>query len=195
MCTIPGQTGRTPMAFRRTSAAVSSHLVEFHGGRGGGNDIPPKQKKNFTKTSPNHTLWGYGLRLIAFKRQRLRPWPSGRRREFVRPYVRRRLVRPPYRTGGEFRVSLCERVYCGWCLSCGNRALYLLGRTVSVSRQLVEVLPFQSGWIPHVHALSRFHARGYPMTLVFLACDVEMLFMYPWAVVVWAWREGAVRWG
>ena len=79
---------------------------------------------------------------------------------------------------------LCERVHCGWCLSCGNRALYLLGRTVSVSRQVVEVLPFQSGWIPHVHALSRFHARGYPMTLVFLACDVEMLFMYPWAVVV-----------
>ena len=53
--------------------------------------------------------------------------------------------------------------------------------------------------------------------IVFLAFDVEMLFMYPWAVVViekglsavvemflflgallvavaWAWREGAFRW-
>ncbi|MCQ9164155.1 NADH-quinone oxidoreductase subunit A [Arthrobacter sp. STN4] len=95
--------------------------------------------------------------------------------------------------------------------------LYLLGRAISVSPDIVEVLPFQSGWKPREHALSRFHARWYPMTLVFLAFDVEMLFMYPWAVVVarigaaaaiemfvflgvlvagivWAWREGAFRW-
>ena len=59
--------------------------------------------------------------------------------------------------------------------------------------------------------------RWYLPTLLFLAFDVEMLFMYPWAVVVadlgagavvemfvflgallvavaWAWREGALRW-
>lgn len=95
--------------------------------------------------------------------------------------------------------------------------LYLLGRAVSVSTETVEVLPFQSGLRPREHALSRFHARWYPLTLVFLAFDVEMLFMYPWAVVVsrvgaeaviemfvflgvlmagvvWAWREGAFRW-
>lgn len=96
-------------------------------------------------------------------------------------------------------------------------ALYLLARLVSVSAKPVESLPFQSGWLPREHALSRFHARWYPLTLVFLAFDVEMLFMYPWAVVVakigteailemfvflavlvagvvWAWREGALRW-
>ncbi|MBW4096309.1 MAG: NADH-quinone oxidoreductase subunit A [Acidobacteria bacterium] len=96
-------------------------------------------------------------------------------------------------------------------------ALYVIGRAVSVSSNTLEVLPFQSGWAPREHALSRFHARWYPMTLVFLAFDVEMLFMYPWAVVVaqmgfeaviemfvflgvllagvvWAWREGAFRW-
>ncbi len=73
------------------------------------------------------------------------------------------------------------------------------------------------GW-PEEHALSRYHVRWYLATLVFLAFDVEMLFMYPWAVVVvekkgfsavvemfmflaalivavvWAWREGALRW-
>ena len=87
--------------------------------------------------------------------------------------------------------------------------------TVAVLRQ--EALPFQSGWSPSQHALSRFHARWYPLTLVFLAFDVEMLFMYPWSLVVaavgasaviemfaflgalllavlWAWREGALRW-
>ena len=95
--------------------------------------------------------------------------------------------------------------------------LYVVGRFVAVSRDVVEVLPFQSGWEPREHALSRYHARWYPIALVFLAFDVEMLFMYPWAVivaergaeaiiemfvflallvagVVWAWREGAFRW-
>ena len=107
-------------------------------------------------------------------------------------------------------------IVLGVCLA-GIGALYLLGRAVSVSRDTVEVLPFQSGWQPREHALSRFHARWYPLTLVFLAFDVEMLFMFPWALVVaekgpeaiiemfvflgvlvagvvWAWREGAFRW-
>lgn len=104
----------------------------------------------------------------------------------------------------------------GTCLAAIG-GVYLFGRAVSVSRETVEVLPYQSGWAPREHALSRFHARWYPLTLVFLAFDVEMLFMYPWAVVVsgmgpaaviemfvflgvlvvgviWAWREGAFRW-
>ena len=95
--------------------------------------------------------------------------------------------------------------------------LYVVGRFVAVSRDVVEVLPFQSGWEPREHALSRYHARWYPIALVFLAFDVEMLFMYPWALVVleeglmavvemflflgillvgvaWVWREGALRW-
>ncbi len=78
-------------------------------------------------------------------------------------------------------------------------------------------VPYQSGWVPEAHALSRYHGGWYHATLLFLAFDVEMLFMYPWAVVVadlgasavvemfvflgallvavaWAWREGALRW-
>ena len=77
--------------------------------------------------------------------------------------------------------------------------------------------PYLSGGRQAEHALSRYHVRWYPLTLLFLAFDVEMLFMYPWAVVVarigggavvemfvflgllmvgvlWAWREGALRW-
>lgn len=95
--------------------------------------------------------------------------------------------------------------------------LYLVQSLTSVSPSALTLLPFQSGWVPQEHALSRFHARWYPMTLVFLAFDVEMLFMYPWALVVadigmsavvemfvflgtlmlavlWARREGAFRW-
>lgn len=96
-------------------------------------------------------------------------------------------------------------------------AIYLLHRFVAVVADPLEVLPFQSGWRPEEHALSRYHARWYLATVLFLAFDVEMLFMYPWAVVVaqegatavvemflflgalfvavfWAWREGALRW-
>ena len=95
--------------------------------------------------------------------------------------------------------------------------LYALHRLVAVARDPLSVLPFESGWAPEQHALSRYHARWYLATLLFLAFDVEMLFMYPWAVVVaqvgvtavvemflflaalfvavlWAWREGALRW-
>ncbi|TDD33317.1 NADH-quinone oxidoreductase subunit A [Actinomadura sp. KC06] len=77
--------------------------------------------------------------------------------------------------------------------------------------------PFLAGGRPQEHAVSRFHVRWYVVTMVFLAFDMEMVFMYPWAVVVasvgtkavvemfvflallvvgviYAWREGAFRW-
>ena len=95
--------------------------------------------------------------------------------------------------------------------------LYALHRHAAVTPDPLHVLPFDSGWVPEQHALSRYHVRWYLATLLFLAFDVEMLFMYPWAVVVaqvgataviemflflaalcvavlWAWREGALRW-
>ncbi|MCD1144458.1 NADH-quinone oxidoreductase subunit A [Kocuria sp. LUK] len=95
--------------------------------------------------------------------------------------------------------------------------LRVLHRVSGIAVEPVRVLPAQSGWAPQEHALSRFHVRWYLASIVFLAFDVEMLFMYPWAVVViekgisavvemflflgallvavaWAWREGAFRW-
>lgn len=63
----------------------------------------------------------------------------------------------------------------------------------------------------------RFHVRYYTFALLFIAFDMEMAYMYPWAVVfasmgwfafaeiaffltvlglgiVYAWREGALKW-
>ena len=80
-----------------------------------------------------------------------------------------------------------------------------------------ERTPFSGGREPRVHAWQRYHARYYPMALVFLAFDTEMVFMYPWAVVfrsegliamiemamfiailllgvLYAWRERAFEW-
>lgn len=78
-------------------------------------------------------------------------------------------------------------------------------------------VPVVGGYEPAVHAWSRYHARYYAMALLFLAFDMEMVFMYPWAVVfaregikalvemlmfivilvlgiVYAWRERAFEW-
>ncbi|MFP5252247.1 MAG: NADH-quinone oxidoreductase subunit A [Actinomycetes bacterium] len=53
-----------------------------------------------------------------------------------------------------------------------------------------ERVPFAGGHAPQVHAWNRFHARYYTMAILFLAFDMEMVFMYPWAVVFV--REGVV---
>jgi NADH-quinone oxidoreductase subunit A len=80
-----------------------------------------------------------------------------------------------------------------------------------------ELVPYLGGSAPATHAWSRFHARYYAMALLFLAFDMEMVFMYPWAVVfvregltamvemlmfililmlgiLYAWREQALEW-
>ena len=77
--------------------------------------------------------------------------------------------------------------------------------------------PFLGGGVPETHAWQRFHVRYYPMTLLFIAFEMEMMFMYPWAVVyvetgpialaemgmflgilsigiLCGWREGVFRW-
>ncbi|MFE7814342.1 NADH-quinone oxidoreductase subunit A [Streptomyces sp. NPDC057433] len=86
-----------------------------------------------------------------------------------------------------------------------------------VTRTPLAAQPFGSGLEPDEHAVSRFHVRWYTVTMLFLAFDMEMVFMYPWTLVVsvmgpsaviemfvflavlltgvvYAWREGALRW-
>ena len=80
-----------------------------------------------------------------------------------------------------------------------------------------QMVPFLGGGDQQTHAWQRYHLRYYPMTLLFIAFEMEMMFMYPWAVVyveegikalaemgmflsilgvgiVYAWREGVFRW-
>ncbi len=77
--------------------------------------------------------------------------------------------------------------------------------------------PVLGGSDPQTHAWQRFHVRYYTMTLLFVAFEMEMMFMYPWAVVfveegakalaemgmflgilsvgvLYGWREGIFRW-
>lgn len=77
--------------------------------------------------------------------------------------------------------------------------------------------PWLGGGTPGAHAWNRYHVSYYTMALLFLAFDMEMVFMYPWAVVfveqgmkafvemlmfiailvlgiLYAWRERALEW-
>ena len=80
-----------------------------------------------------------------------------------------------------------------------------------------QAAPFLGGGTAKTHAWQRFHFRAYTMVLVFVAFEMEMMFMYPWAVVfvaeglkamaemgmflailsvgiLYGWREGVFRW-
>lgn len=77
--------------------------------------------------------------------------------------------------------------------------------------------PFESGAEPEVHAWNQVHVRFFYFSLIFILFDMEMVFMYPWAVVffeigwkafmemgmfitilvlgiLYAWRERAFEW-
>jgi NADH-quinone oxidoreductase subunit A len=95
--------------------------------------------------------------------------------------------------------------------------LYGVAFLVRIGTTMADVRPFLSGHEPTEHAVSRYHVRWYAVTMIFLAFDMEMVFMYPWTLVVaekgttavvemfvflgilfvgvaYAWREGALRW-
>ena len=62
--------------------------------------------------------------------------------------------------------------------------LYLAAR--SFGRPLAEPakdVPFTGGKLSRPPAWVRYHVRYYGFALLFLAFDMEMAYMYPWAVV------------
>ncbi len=49
----------------------------------------------------------------------------------------------------------------------------------------VKQMPYESGMDPIGDARGRFDIRYYLVAIVFLIFDVELLFLYPWAVTAW----------
>jgi NADH-quinone oxidoreductase subunit A len=52
----------------------------------------------------------------------------------------------------------------------------------------VKRMPYESGMDPIGDARQRFDVRYYLVAIVFLLFDVELLFLYPWAVAQWSLR-------
>jgi NADH-quinone oxidoreductase subunit A len=95
-------------------------------------------------------------------------------------------------------------------------AVVLFGRR-GLPATAPQQVPYLGGAAPQTHAWQRYHVRYYSMTLLFIAFEMEMMFMYPWAVVyvaegmkammemgmflailsigiLYGWREGVFRW-
>lgn len=90
----------------------------------------------------------------------------------------------------------------------------LAGALIALSLARRSQLVYRRGEDP---SWPRFHVRYYTFALLFIAFDMEMAYMYPWAVVfkslgwfafaeigffltilglgiLYAWREGALEW-
>jgi NADH-quinone oxidoreductase subunit A len=56
-------------------------------------------------------------------------------------------------------------------------------------RTAVKLMPYESGMDPIGDARQRFDVKFYLIAILFLVFDVELLFLYPWAVI--AYNESA----
>jgi NADH-quinone oxidoreductase subunit A len=55
----------------------------------------------------------------------------------------------------------------------------------------IKQMPYESGMDPIGDARQRFDVRYYLVAIVFLLFDVELLFLYPWAVSQWSVNSAA----
>ena len=152
----------------------------------------------------------------------------GRRRGRRRPGGRQHRGRGGSAGGpgrrGAGRAARAGAMSGGWALlavvlaaSAVVAGVHLAGLALQVDRRPRRVDATLGGSTPREHALGRHHARWYAVALLFLVFDMEMVFMYPWVLVVadvgvkavvemfallgallvgvaYAWREGALRW-
>ncbi len=62
----------------------------------------------------------------------------------------------------------------------------ILTHIVGPHRQTpVKMMPYESGMDPIGDARQRFDVKFYLIAILFLVFDVELLFLYPWAVVAY----------
>jgi NADH:ubiquinone oxidoreductase subunit 3 (subunit A) len=52
-------------------------------------------------------------------------------------------------------------------------------------RTVIKLMPYESGMDPVGDARQRFDVKFYLIAILFLVFDVELLFLYPWAVTVY----------
>ena len=92
---------------------------------------------------------------------------------------------------------------------------YLLGPRTR--RRTIHDSPFESGLVPTGDARLRFHVKFYIIAMLFILFDVEIVFLFPWAVLfeelggfglfavftflfiltvglVYEWKKGALEW-
>jgi NADH-quinone oxidoreductase subunit A len=109
-------------------------------------------------------------------------------------------------------------VYFGLVLFITLTLLLISGIFSSNKSSQVKFLPYESGIQTTTHLLQeRFPIRHYLVALIFLVFDIEVIFLYPWAVIAktigpfafyemlfflvallvgfaYVWRKGGLKW-
>jgi NADH-quinone oxidoreductase subunit A len=68
-------------------------------------------------------------------------------------------------------------------------AILIMAHTIGPRKMTrVKQMPYESGMDPVGDARQRFDVKFYLVAIMFLVFDVELLFLYPWAVT--AYQEG-----
>src|SRR5580704_9387623 len=64
--------------------------------------------------------------------------------------------------------------------------MLIMAHTIGPRHQTaVKAMPYESGMDPIGDAHQRFDVKFYLVAILFLVFDVELLFLYPWAVVAY----------
>ena len=81
----------------------------------------------------------------------------------------------------------------------------------------IKAIPFECGNLPHDISQGRFSVKFFLVALLFILFDIELIFLFPWAVVfrslgvqgyvgmaaflgfvlvglIYAWEKGALQW-
>jgi NADH:ubiquinone oxidoreductase subunit 3 (subunit A) len=70
-------------------------------------------------------------------------------------------------------------------------ATLVMAHTIGPRRHTpVKMMPYESGMDPVGDARQRFDVKFYLLAIMFLVFDVELLFLYPWAVA--AYSDGGI---
>src|SRR6266540_2950758 len=105
----------------------------------------------------------------------------------------------------DFELSTYYPIFLFMFLIVGLVVAILLGAHLIGPRRKTPVkeMPYESGMDPIGSAKQRFDIKFYLIAILFLVFDVELLFLYPWAVAVYQTEvvplvprvlQGAVFW-
>lgn len=81
-----------------------------------------------------------------------------------------------------YPIFIYLAILLGFCAS-----VMVMAHTLGPRRNsAVKLMPYESGMDPIGDARQRFDIKYYLVAIMFLVFDVELLFLYPWAVVAYA---------
>src|SRR6516162_3360573 len=93
---------------------------------------------------------------------------------------------PPFDLAGYFPIFLYLLAILGFVA-----VSLILAHSVGPNREtIIKLMPYESGMDPVGDARQRFDVKFYLLAIMFLVFDVELLFLYPWAVV--AYQDGGL---